>query len=86
MIVTRVNSNNYSILSGKFYSIHFSINQNEAKTRMFLLRRRLPCNFKSRSLLYPARTLDALVLSLRVMSRNCVCNMCPCRPSYSLST
>ena len=75
-------NNNYSNLSSKFYNIHFSISQNEPKTRMF------PRNFKNRSLLCTARIPDVpvLVLSLRVMSRNCVCNTRPCRPSYSLST
>ena len=76
------NNNNYNILSSKFYSIHFSISQNGAKTRMLLR------NFKNRSLLCTARIPDApvLVLSLRVMSRNCVCNTRPCRSSCGLST
>jgi hypothetical protein len=76
------NINNYSILSSKFYSIHFSISQNDTKTRIFLR------NFKNRSLLCTARTPDVLVLVLllRVMSRNCVCNTRPFRPTYGLST
>lgn len=77
-----ISNNNYNTLSSKFYSIHFSISQNAAKTRMLLR------NFKNRSLLCTARILDApvLVLSLRVMSRNCVCNTRPCRSSCGLST
>jgi len=33
------NNNSYSILSTRFYSIHFSISQNDLKTHMFLPRR-----------------------------------------------
>lgn len=83
-IINSINSSS-NILNGRFYSIHYSISQSKMKTCMCQHR---PFNFQNRSLLCLARTLDVLVLvvSLRVMSRNCVCNMCPCRPSYSLST